>query len=97
MPKPKSTAKLVVTSVVISTIVIAIFALVFLNYLVPVYQITEDQIYSILSKLFPIAIGLVMIQIGVSIARRHDIDYRDQLDKLPPNAYTKPFEQDAKD
>ena len=42
MPKPRSTAKLVVTSVVISFVVIAIFALVFLNYIVPAYQVTED-------------------------------------------------------
>lgn len=97
MPKPRSTAKLVVTSVVISFVVIAIFALVFLNYIVPAYQVTEDQIYSVLIKLFPILIGLILIQIGVMIAKRHEDEFADQVDKLPPNAYTKPFESAAKD
>lgn len=97
MPKSRSTAKLVVTSVVISFVVIAIFALVFLNFIVPAYQITEDQIYSVLIKLFPILIGLILIQIGVMIAKRHEDEFADQVDKLPPNAYTKAFESSPKD
>ena len=97
MPKPKSTAKLVVTSVVISFAVIAIFALIFLNYIVPTYQVTEEQIYSVLIKLFPILVGLILIQIGIMIAKRNEDEFKDQVDKLPPNAYTKPFESPAKD
>ena len=97
MPKPKSTAKLVITSVVISFAVIAIFALIFLNYIVPTYQVTEEQIYSVLIKLFPILVGLILIQIGVMIAKRNEDEFKDQVDKLPPNAYTKPFESPAKD
>ena len=93
MPKPKSTAKLVVTSVVISFAVIAIFALIFLNYIVPTYQV----IYSVLIKLFPILVGLILIQIGIMIAKRNEDEFKDQVDKLPPNAYTKPFESPAKD
>ena len=72
MSKPKSTARLVITSVVISFVVIAVFALVFINFIVPAYQVTEDQIYSVLIKLFPILIGLILIQIGVMIAKRNE-------------------------
>lgn len=97
MPKPKNTAKLVVTSVVISLVVIAVFALVFLNYIVPAYQITEEQIYNVLIRLFPVLIGLILIQIGVMIARRNEDDFADTVDKLPPNAYTKPYESAPKD
>lgn len=97
MPKSRSTAKLVITSVVISLAVIAVFALVFLNYLVPAYQISEDQIYSVLIRLFPILIGLILVQVGVMIAKRHEDEFRDQVDKLPPNAYTKTFESAPKD
>lgn len=97
MPKPKNTAKLVVTSVVISLVVIAIFALVFLNWIVPAYQVTETQIYGVLIKLFPVLIGLILIQIGCMIARKNEDDFTDQVDRLPPNAYTKPYESAAKD
>lgn len=97
MSKPKSTARLVITSVVISFVVIAVFALVFINFIVPAYQVTEDQIYSVLIKLFPILIGLILIQIGVMIAKRNEDEFADQVDRLPPNAYTKPFESSPKD
>ncbi len=61
------------------------------RYLLPLYDVNEEQIYGILVKLFPLLIGLVMIEIGVLIARRRDEEYADQVDKLPPNAYDKPF------
>ena len=65
MSKTKSTAKLVITSVILSLIVLAIFTLVFLKYIVPVYSITEKQVYDVLVKLFPILVGLALIQIGI--------------------------------
>ncbi|WP_319755875.1 hypothetical protein [uncultured Sphaerochaeta sp.] len=61
------------------------------RYLLPLYDVNQQQIYDILVKLFPILLGLVMIEVGVMIARRRDEEYADQVDKLPPNAYDKPF------
>ena len=97
MSKTKSTAKLVITSVILSLIVLAIFTLVFLKYIVPVYQITEKQVYDVLVKLFPILVGLVLIQIGIIAGKRNDEDYRDQMDRLPPNAYSASYEGATKD
>ena len=61
------------------------------RYLLPLYDVNQQQLYDILVKLFPLLIGLAMIEIGVMVARRRDEDYADQVDKLPPNAYDKPF------
>ncbi|MGE4454116.1 MAG: hypothetical protein AB7D92_06230 [Sphaerochaeta sp.] len=61
------------------------------RYLLPLYDVNQQQIYDLLVKLFPILLGLIMIEIGVMIARRRDEEYADQVDKLPPNAYDKPF------
>ncbi len=61
------------------------------RYLLPLYDVNQQQLYGILVKLFPLLIGLVMIEVGVMVARRRDEDYADQVDKLPPNAYDKPF------
>ncbi len=97
MAKSQSTSKLVVTSVILSLIVIAAFALVFMNYIVPAYNITEEDVYNVLLKLFPILIGLVLIQIGIIAGKRNEEDYSDQVDKLPPNSYTKPLESGAMD
>ena len=97
MAKPSKTAKLVITSIVISLIVLAAFTLLFINFIVPAYQITEDQIYSILTKLFPVLIGLVLIQIGVMAAKRGEPEYKDTIDRLSPNAYDSALYSSPKD
>ncbi len=61
------------------------------RYLLPLYSINQEQIYDVLVKLFPLLIGLIMIEIGVLVARRRDEDFADEIDKLPPNAYDKPL------
>jgi len=61
------------------------------RYLLPLYSINQEQIYEVLVKLFPLLIGLIMIEIGVLVARRRDEDFADEIDKLPPNAYDKPL------
>ena len=73
--------------------VFVLLALIYLasRYLLPLYTVNQNQIYDVLVKLFPLLVGLVMIEIGVLVARRRDEDYADEVDKLPPNAYDKPF------
>ena len=96
MSKSRSSLKLIISSVVISAIVLGIFAVIFLLYLVPAYQITNDSIYNGLIRFFPVLIGLILIQIGIIVGRRNDKD-EDKSDLLPPNAYDKPLYQEAKD
>jgi hypothetical protein len=81
-------------------IILSLFVTVFLligvlylsvRFLVPMYKINQEQLYDILIRMFPILIGLVMVEIGVLIARKRDEDYVDEIDKLPPNAYDKPL------
>lgn len=91
MSKPKHTAKLVITSIVTSIIVVAIIALLFVKFLVPIYNISEDAIYSVLIKILPLILGFILIQIGVMAGKKNEDDYKDQIDKLPPNAYTDPL------
>lgn len=97
MAKPSNTVKLVVTSIIISLIVLAVFVMLFLNFIVPAYQITEEQIYSVMVKLFPILIGLALIQIGVMVAKRGEPEYKDTIDRLSPNAYDSSLYTEPKD
>ncbi len=97
MAKPAKTAKLVITSIVISIVVLAAFVLIFLNAIVPAYQITSEQIYSVLTKVFPVLIGLLLIQIGAMAAKKGEPEYKDTIDKLSPNAYDSPLYAAAKD
>ena len=97
MAKPSNTVKLVVTSIVISLIVLALFTLLFLSFIVPAYQVTEEQIYSVMTKVFPVLIGLALIQIGVMVAKKEEPEYKDTIDKLSPNAYDSPLYTEPKD
>ncbi len=97
MAKPSNTVKLVVTSIIISLIVLVVFTLLFLSFIVPAYQVTEEQIYSVMTKVFPVLIGLALIQIGVMVAKRGEPEYKDTIDKLSPNAYDSPLYTEPKD
>ncbi|MDD7201982.1 MAG: hypothetical protein SPF89_08445 [Sphaerochaetaceae bacterium] len=91
MAERKSYGKQIFASLVITVLVLGALVYAFGAYLIPKYQITQQQIYDIMVKLFPILIGLVMIQAGVMVAHRRDDEYADQVDKLPPNAYDEPL------
>lgn len=91
MAKPSKTWKLVVTSIIISLIILAAFTLAFIRMIAPAYNITEEMIYSVLIKIFPILVGLVMIEIAILIGKKNDEDYKDTIDKLAPNAYDSPL------
>ena len=91
MAKPSKTWKLVVTSIIISLIILAVFTLVFIRMIAPAYNITEAMIYSVLTKIFPILVGLVLIEIAILIGKKNDEDYKDTIDKLAPNAYDSPL------
>ena len=87
MAKASKTWKLVVTTIILSLVFITAFVAVFINYIVPTYDITREEIYSILSKVFPILVGLVLIEIATLVGRREGDTYKDTIDKLAPNSY----------
>lgn len=64
MGKPHTTAKLVFVSLILSIIVVASCALVFINYLAPSMNINNEQIYKALSAIFPLLVGLILFEIG---------------------------------
>ena len=87
MAKASNVWKLIVLSIVISLVVLAVFTAVFITMIVPAYNITREQVYSVLSKALPILIGLVLIEIGLLIGKKNDVDNSANIDKLNPNAY----------
>ncbi len=94
MAKAKNTSKLVLTSVILSILILAVFTGVFILFIVPAYNISRDDIYSVLSKALPILIGLVFIEIAVITSGRNNSEndeYIEKIDKLAPNAYDSPL------
>lgn len=70
MAKPSKTWKLVVTSIIISLIILALFTLLFIHLIAPAYNITESMINSVLTKIFPILVGLVLIEIAILVGKK---------------------------
>lgn len=92
MAKAKKTSKLVLTSVILSILILAAFTAVFIRVIVPAYDITREQIYSVLAGALPILIGLVFIEIAIVSSSRHEEgEYLNTIDKLAPNAYDSPL------
>lgn len=91
MTKAKKTWKLVLISVILSILILAAFTAVFIHLIVPAYNISQEQIYSVLTKALPILVGLVFIEIALISSRRGEDDYRENIDKLAPNAYDSPL------
>ncbi len=91
MAKAKKTWKLVLISVILSVLILAAFTAVFMKLIVPAYNITQEQIYSVMTKALPILIGLVFIEIALISSRKGEEDYRENIDKLAPNAYDSPL------
>jgi len=91
MAENKHYGKQIFLSLLFTVLVLGILVFGFSTYLLPKYNITKEQIYSVMIKLFPVLVGLVMIQIGAMIAHNNDEHYADMVDKLPPNAYDRPL------
>jgi hypothetical protein len=87
MAENKHYGRQVVISLVLTIVILGAAFVFFGMYLIPRYQISREQIYGVMVKVFPFLIGIVMIQIGTMVAHHRDDDYADEVDKLPPNAY----------
>ena len=96
MAKASKTWKLVVTTIILSLIFITAFVAVFINYIVPTYDITREEIYSILSKVFPILVGLVLIEIATLVVKHMNETY-EKLMKQPLQEETPKEDQEFKD
>lgn len=91
MSENKHYGRQILLSLFLTVFILLVLLFVASRYLLPLYSINQEQIYDVLVKLFPLLIGLVMIEIGVLVAHKRDEDFADNIDKLPPNAYDKPL------
>lgn len=89
MSKGTNTWKVAVTCLLITLAILAVFITVFIVYIVPNNGFSRESIYSVLSRLFPVLIGLILIEVAFLIGRRNSSSPIDNADKLPPNAYDK--------
>ncbi|HRV23937.1 MAG TPA: hypothetical protein P5046_01855 [Sphaerochaeta sp.] len=91
MSEKKRYGRQIVISFIVTIIILLAGVYLATQYLLPQVEWDQDQLFSFFVKVFPLLIGLIMIEIGVVISKKRDEDFADEIDKLPPNAYDRPF------
>lgn len=96
MSKKKGSRTALITVLVV-LVIFAALTFAAIKYFIPLYQVSQSEIYSWAVKIFPLLIGITLIVIA-SMLGQNDHDDESGEDKLPPNAYEKQlFENPADD
>lgn len=85
----------VVATIIITLVILAAISFAVVKYIAPAYQLTQNKIYQIAIKVFPLVVGITLIAIASSIAGSNDEE--DEDDKLPPNSYDASLFDEPKD
>ncbi len=96
MSKKKGSRTALITVLVV-LVIFAALTFAAIKYFIPLYQVSQSEVYSWAVKIFPLLIGITLIVIA-SMLGQNDQDDESEEDKLPPNAYEKQlFENPADD
>ena len=91
MSEKKRYGRQIFISFIVTIVILLVGVYLATQYLLPQVEWDQAQLFSFFVKVFPLLIGLIMIEIGVVISKKRDEDFADDVDKLPPNAYDRPF------
>ncbi len=85
MSKKKGSRTALITVLVV-LVIFAALTFAAIKYFIPLYQVSQSEVYSWAVKIFPLLIGITLIVIA-SMLGQNDNDDESEEDKLPPNAY----------
>lgn len=91
MSEKKRYGRQIFISFIVTIVILLVGVYLATQYLLPQVEWDQAQLFSFFVKVFPLLIGLIMIEIGVVISKKKDEYFADDVDKLPPNAYDRPF------
>ncbi|MCH3916207.1 MAG: hypothetical protein LKE40_01745 [Spirochaetia bacterium] len=91
MQHKRSFVQQVFFSFIISAGVLFLGGFLFIRYLVPKYNIHAETLYHLMIYIFPVLIGLCLIEVASIIADRNTADAEDKADILPRNSYDAPL------
>lgn len=89
--KEGSSASKILFSVLAAIALLAGASVLFITWVVPSYGIDVAVVYSVLTRLFPILIGLILMQIGIILASPSSSDKTDSADILVKDDYDDPL------
>ncbi len=81
----------IILTIIISSVILASSTYLFYFYLIPLYNIDIHDLYTILIRLLPIIIGLLLTIISLVIAPVHIPQTSSKDDELPIDSYTAPL------
>jgi hypothetical protein len=83
-------------TILIVLVIFAALTFAAIKYFLPVYQVSQSEVYSWAVKIFPLLIGITLIVIA-SMLGKDDKDDESEEDKLPPNSYDEQLFEAPKD
>lgn len=84
-------------TILVVLVIFAALTFAAIKYFLPLYQVSQSEVFSWAVKIFPLLIGITLIVVA-SMLGRDDNEDESEEDKLPPNAYEKQlFENPADD
>lgn len=96
MAEKKRKVSSIFVTMLVTILFLALLTFVVIRFLLPKYVALETEIFYYAFKIYPLIIGLVLIQVSYIISRRN-IPENTDTDKLPPNAYDSPLFEAPKD
>lgn len=84
-------------TILVVLVIFAALTFAAIKYFLPLYQVSQSEVFSWAVKIFPLLIGITLIVVA-SMLGRDDNEDESEEDKLPPNAYENQlFENPADD
>lgn len=89
--REKSPTGIIVISALATMLVLLVLSYVFITYVIPYYKVSPETLYSILIRLLPILIGLILVQIAIILHPPQVPKDTDTMDALEKDDYTRPL------
>lgn len=89
--REKSPTGIIVISALATMLVLVVLSYVLITYVLPYYKVSAEILYSVLIRLLPIIIGLILVQIAIIIHPPQVPKDTDQSDTLEKDDYTRPL------
>ena len=83
-------------TILVVLVIFAALTFAAIKYFLPMYQVSQSEVYSWAVKIYPLLIGITLIVIA-SMLGKSDKEDEGEEDKLPPNSYDAQLFEEPKD
>ena len=84
-------------TILVVLVIFAALTFAAIKYFLPMYQVSQSEVYSWAVKIYPLLIGITLIVIASMLGRDDKEDEGEEEDKLPPNSYDQQLFEEPKD